>query len=111
MKLLRKTIAAVVPVGCGPSEADRALLKAAERGNIKAVKQQLAAGADVNAKYNGGWTALHGAAGVGGHKEIAELLIQNGADVNAKGDFGKTPLDYAKGYKETADLLRKHGAK
>ena len=31
------------------------------------------------------------------------------SDVNAKDNDGDTPLSYAKG--ETADLLRKHGAK
>ena len=42
-------------------------------------------------------------------KEIVELLIEKGADVNAKDQKGKTPLDTA--YGQTADLLRKHGAK
>ncbi len=54
--LLLTTIAAVLVVGCGPPsnpEADRALLDAAEKGNIEAVKQHLAAGADVNAKDDG----------------------------------------------------------
>jgi hypothetical protein len=32
-------------------------------------------------------------------------------DVNAKDDFGRTPLDFAKPYPKTADLLRKHGGK
>ena len=54
--ILITTIAAVLLLGCGPSEADRALFKAAERGNIKAVKQQLAAGANVNAKDDKGIT-------------------------------------------------------
>jgi ankyrin repeat protein len=57
-------------------------------------------------------------------KEIAELLIAKGVDVNVKDEFGETPLDWAIIYKssrnrmlaqlahsETADLLRKHGAK
>ena len=43
--------------------------------------------------------------------EIVELLIANGADVNAKNNCGKTPLDWAAGKKETANLLRKHGGK
>ena len=43
------------------------------------------------------------------YDEIAELLIAKGADVDAKGCQWRTPLDYANG--ETADLLRKHGAK
>ena len=45
--LLVTTIAAVVLVGCGPSVD---IHQAAERGNIEAVKQAIADGADVNAK-------------------------------------------------------------
>ena len=62
----------------------------------------------MNAKEQDGYTPLHLARR--GHKEIVELLIAAGADVNAKGDDGRTPLDMADD-KETADLLRKHGAK
>ena len=86
MKLLITTIAAVLLVGCGvcgPSEAERALVGAAESGNIEAIKQHLAAGTDVNAKGKNGWTPLHYAA-VESHKEVVELLLANGADVNAK---------------------------
>ena len=56
--LLLTAIAAVVLVGCGNPEANRALLDAAEKGNIEAVKQHLDAGADVNAKDRGGQTPL-----------------------------------------------------
>ena len=86
--------------------------EAAEEGNIEAVKQHLAAGADVNAKRYG-WTPLHYAVYYG-HKEIAELLIAKSADVNArtKSD-GDTPLDFSirNKHTETTDLLRKHGGK
>ena len=107
--LLLTTIAAVVLVGCGPSETDHALLDAAEKGNIEAVRQHLAAGADVNAKNQNGSTPLHRAA----ITEIAELLITNGADVNAKDDDDTTPLDWTfeADHTEISDLLRKHGGK
>ena len=105
--LLLTTIAAVVLVGCGNPEADRALIDASREGNIEAVKQHLAAGTDVNAKDNRGRTPLLWAAFTD-RMEIAELLIAKGADVNAKSKEGKTPLDRAIN-KETADLLRKHG--
>ena len=114
--LLITTIAAVLVVGCGlwgPSEAERALVGAAESGNIEAIKQHLAAGTDVNAKTGSRWTPLHYTAREG-HKEITDLLLTNGADVNAKNDEGGTPLDWAEccaDKKETVDLLRKHGGK
>jgi len=92
------------------------LIAAAKNGDIEAVKQHLAAGADVNAKTGDGTTPLHNAA-VYGHNEVAELLIANGAEVNAiivsGRNQGKTPLDLAIWRKktETADLLRKHGGR
>ena len=125
MKQLLITIAAVVLVGCGesqqsapspetPTEADRALLEAAFDEDIKAVKQHLADGADVNAKdkFYGG-TSLHHAAKAG-QKEIIELLIANGADVNVKieDDLGATPLHFVAiaGHNEIAELLIVNGA-
>ena len=134
--LLITTIAAVILVGCGesqpsspPAEVEPAepvaeasqpkpptvkapdinIHKAAQAGNIEAVKQHLAAGTDVNAKDKYGRTTLHAAA-VGGSKEVVELLIAKGADVNAKYEECATSLDWAKN-QETADLLRKHGGK
>jgi len=100
-------------------KAEESIHHAVLTGNIEAVKQHLATGTDVNAKNaktNGGWTPLQTASRYG-YKEIAELLIAEGADVNAKiapsDRFfkGKTPLDLAKLKPETADLLRKNGAK
>ena len=89
--LLVSIVAAVLLVGCGPSES---INEAAAFGNIKAVKQQLAADANVNAKDRMGWTPFCEAAIIG-HKEIAELLFANGADVNVKDDRGMAPLDWA----------------
>ena len=72
--LLLTTIAAVVLVGCGNPEADRALLDASEKENIEAVKQHLDAGADVNAKDDGGDTPLDMVEG----EEIADILREHG---------------------------------
>ena len=72
--LLLTTIAAVVLVGCGESQPDISIYKAAKTGNIEAVKQHLAAGTDVDAKDEGGNTPLYLATGEG-HKEMMELLI------------------------------------
>ena len=106
--LLLTTIAAVVLVGCGESP-NELLHQAVIDGNIEAVKQHIAAGADVNAKDENGVTPLHWTE----TKEIAELLIAKGADVNAKDDWsGSTPLHRAAtfGYKEIAELLIAKGA-
>jgi ankyrin repeat protein len=105
--LLLTIITAVVLVGCGDPEADRALLDAAWDGNIEAVKQHLDAGANVNAKEDGE-TPLHMAA-LSGPKEVAELLIAKGADVNAKDEDGVTPLHWTE-TEEIAELLIAAGA-
>jgi ankyrin repeat protein len=104
----------VLLVGCGesqpPEPPDISIVDAAYKGNIEAVKQAIADGADVNAKP-GGITPLRWAAWRG-RKEIAELLIAKGADVNAKDLEGSTPLFYAdlNGDKETIKLLIAKGA-
>ena len=110
--LLLTTIAAVLLVGCGNPEADRALIQAARTGNHEAVKQHLASGADVNATDRIGRTPLHFASSVG-DKKFVEFLITKGADLNAKDQNGRTPLDRTIFHKHSkiADLLRKHGGK
>ena len=121
-------VAAVLVVGCGESQQsapapevkpepptakapDISIHDAVREGNIEAIKQHIAAGVDVNAKANDGWTPLHGAARWK-HKEIIELLIAAGADVNAKEEGGVTSLLYAAmdGHKEIAELLITAGA-
>ena len=85
---------------------------------IEIIKLLIDKGGDINAStrvgaiIEDGRTPLYNAA-ESGRKEIVELLIEKGANVNAKDFENKTPLDEAINYKhnETADLLRKHGAK
>ena len=100
---------------------DISIHDAAYKGNIKAVKQHLAAGTDVDVKDILGATALHSAASsfdtstLSERKEIAELLIAKGAKVNTRDSsiLAWTPLDWAKknNHHELIDLLRKNGAK
>ena len=121
--LLLTTIAAVVLVGCATTQSPElqtekssyfiGIYDAAYQGNIEAVKKYIADGTDVNAK--GILSPLHIAASEG-HKEVVELLITKGADLNAVSimpGYRGTPLDLASrdNQTETADLLRKHGAK
>jgi ankyrin repeat protein len=104
-------VAAVLVVGCGPSETEIAFVNAAYKGSIEEVKQHLDAGTDVNAKDKYGRTPLHRAA-LKGHMEIVELLIANRADVNTMTNTGFTPLHVAalKGHMEIAELLIAKGA-
>ena len=94
-----------------PKAPNISIHMAALMGNIKDVKQHLAAGTDVNAKGDYKNTPLHHAAR-SGRKEIAELLIAKGADVNAKDKQGGAPLYHAAngGHKEIVELLIAKGA-
>jgi ankyrin repeat protein len=116
--LLLTTIAAVVLVGCATTQSpepptakapDISIHEAAAVGNIEAVKQHLAAGADVNAKDKLGWTPLFYAA-FSGRTEVAELLIAEGVDVNAKDNLGTLRYAASGGHKETVELLIANGA-
>jgi len=110
--LLLTTIAAVVMVGCGPSEAEQALLDAVKKGDFGAAKQYIVSGVDVNRKYGKTKaTLLHHAASTG-NKDIAELLIREGANINVKDTpFGFTPLHVAtEGHNEVVELLISKGA-
>jgi ankyrin repeat protein len=66
------------------------LISAAGHGDHAKVKSLLDKGADVNAKRDGGWTALMLAAR-GGHVEVAKTLLDKGADVNANNYAGRQP--------------------
>ena len=129
--LLITTIAAVLLVGCGKSQQstpqaetkptepvvaakipDIPLWKAAMNGNIEAVKQHLAGGADLNIKDdNWGATPLHFAAR-NGHEDVAELLVVKGAAMDIEDDDGRTPLHMVAdiGHNGIAELLIAKGA-
>ena len=88
------------------------LCSAVRKRDLRAVKEQLAKGADVNIwDSEFGVTALSWAALLG-HTEIAELLIGKGADVNARNQDGGTALHGAAffGHTEIAELLIQNDA-
>jgi cytohesin len=96
----------------GKTGADLSIHKAAEQGNIEAVTQHLAAGANVNAKDEDSKTPLLHAA-VDGHKDVVELLIAKGADIELRcTTCGGTALGHAAsgGHKEIIELLIEKGA-
>lgn len=76
---------------------------AAKVGDIGALRDFLAAGADLSV-----FGPLSVAA-AGGHKECVELLIASGANVTAKNGYGSTPL-HSVSTKEIAELLISNGA-
>ena len=113
IEAVKQHLAAGTDVNAKDMYGDIPLHWAASRGHTEVAELLIANGADVNAKTDDDGRAALMLAALNGHKEIVELLIASGADVNALKDDGKTPLDEAIGYShtETADLLRKHGAK
>ncbi len=82
------------------------LHSAAAARAIEIVRCLLEAGSPVNARQQGGWTALHGAAD-NGDEEMVKVLLQHGADPLAQNDDGKTPAQIAqlKGRVEALKLL------
>ncbi|XP_046983923.1 protein maternal effect lethal 26-like [Schistocerca americana] len=76
-------------------ERGRRLIEAAEQGAVEQLRELLAAGADVRARGEYSWTALHLTAR-GGHVAAASCLVGAGAEVDARTSWGqRTPLHWA----------------
>lgn len=76
-------------------ELNDQLFEAVRKGDAAAVTAALDKGADVNAKYRYGMTALFKAA-ERGHTEVAKILLDRGADVKVKDTFyGATAMTWA----------------
>src|SRR5678815_5173990 len=75
--------------------------EAVRQGNVALVTSLLDKGADVNAKFRYGTTALFKAA-ERGHTEVVKLLIARGADVTVKDTFyGATAMTWALNHDHT----------
>lgn len=88
------------------------LWEAARAGDAASVRALLEQGADVNAKFRYGQTALFKAAEKG-HTEVVKLLLERGADANVKDTFyGATAMTWAvdKGHVEVVRALLARGA-
>lgn len=85
--------------------------RAASEGNQAMVKLLLSYKADIKARDNEEYTALHDAA-ERGHAELAELLLARGADPNARVYDRRTPLHMAAqgGHPTVVRVLLAHGA-
>ena len=87
-----------------------ALHAAASRGDQEIVRILLEAGADPNARQEGGFVPLHSAA-QNGNLPVAELLLRHGAKADARNDKGITPAEVAEEAKHGELAARLRGAK
>lgn len=94
-------------------DAGRALVSAAQAGDIETVTRLLDEGVDVNSKTRYGATALSFAA-ERGNLELVKLLVERGADVNVQDSFyNARPLTWATmgKHEEVVEFLKEKGAK
>lgn len=89
------------------------VFSAAREGNLAGVKSALEAGFDIQQRDPDGMTLLMLSA-IGGHKDVASLLIDRGADVSAlsqdENAFDALMMACADGRIEVVQLLLDHGA-
>jgi len=104
---------------CGPKPPCMPLLEAIDQDNVDVVREHIELGMDLNKTFiwpgrdHAGASALHLAVSVE-HREITELLLENGADINirARDQYGGTPLHWAAflGIKQMVEMLVEVGA-
>ena len=84
-----------------------AVARAAEGAALANVDALLAAGADVDATQQGGYTALHQAADRG-MASVVRRVLEAGARADARSAAGRTPADHAraKGHAPVVELLK-----
>lgn len=72
------------------------------------VRFLISKGADINAKHEDGWTALHWAIGTA-QKDLVELLIAKGAEIDSRDWKGETPLYWAvRGHRDAVEELSRN---
>ncbi|MEV4169761.1 ankyrin repeat domain-containing protein [Nonomuraea sp. NPDC049709] len=95
-----ETVGKLLASGADPNKPSKGeeeglpLCAAAAWDRTEVAEALLAAGADINGREAGGWTALLWAA-ANGHAAVARVLIEAGAEVDATNDDGDTPLSLA----------------
>jgi ankyrin repeat protein len=85
--------------------------RAAREGNAALLAEQIAAGADLDARDQHGQSAVMLAA-LGGHLEAVRLLIRCGADLDVRAKFGLSAIMLAviNGHEHVARALANAGA-
>lgn len=118
IRLLREAVAASKAPGArlsrrrGRESADgAALVNAAYHGRIALVRELLAEGADVEARFQGNTPII--AAAMQAHADVIRLLIEAGADVDAAGEDGMSALLWAaeEGSDDCVGLLLEAGSR
>lgn len=74
-----------------PEELQKQLSSAAHRGDVAAMRELIALGADINKACCGMYPPLHAAASEG-HDEATRFLLERGAKVNLRHKFDATAL-------------------
>src|SRR5690242_21088408 len=96
--LLLSLVALLLPLQTATNpkqELNDQLFEAVRKGDVAAVTAALDHGADVNAKFRYGTTALFKAA-ERGNAEVTKILLDHGADVKVKDTFyGATAMSWA----------------
>jgi len=97
-KILLFSLAVLLPLQTTPNskqELNDQLFEAVRKGDVAAVTAALDRGADVNAKFRYGTTALFKAA-ERGYVEVTKVLLDRGADVKVKDTFyGANAMSWA----------------
>jgi len=90
---------------------EKALIRAAEGGNLDLVRALLEAGTNPNSRCNDGFTALMWAA-ARGHIEVVQALLDFGADRGARSSRGRTAAEIAiqERQEDIVGYLREDGA-
>ena len=74
-----------------PDSLDTALIYSAEKGNVEILNRLIAAGANINAQNERGFTPLIIAAAQG-NIEIIDILVKAEANINTKNEYNSTAL-------------------
>src|SRR6185295_10448980 len=97
-KIILYSLVALLPLQTATTskqDLNDQLFEAVRKGDVAAVTKALDSGADVNAKFRYGTTALFKAA-ERGNAEVAKVLLDRGADVKVKDTFyGATAMTWA----------------
>ncbi len=112
LKLQNDQLVAILDKAGIERDPQKSFFKAVRENDLPGVKRALEKGADVNARTDGGRTALILVAGNERATGLMSFLLEHGAQVNAVDASGQSALDSLRGYAEHRNkrLLEAKGA-